>query len=799
MPANARRESTTYSSTDTTTDNRLSVPEKTWDGSQARQASWFNEKLKRAEADFEFHQLCVSGTVTLEKSGAIAVHSPEHALEHAEGRCKGTMRAPNRRVRESLLTRSLANMASTVTSSPAPSGAHGGFPTPTPTTAPATSATSITTKPSTMLENALGELAGNYKLASEMIEKAQLRFLNYFLNGFESQRLADRWRKKCEASGTMFIVNFLADMDSKGVSITAEETIETSMRQMLEAGLTSYGDINFTNYLEFTGAYEELNVVRLHPIDDKSLAHQYKRLILSLSPTLNQTMLLRIALLEGECRARGEDPNKDPVAIVNEAAGIVLEDEANTEMLKQVKQGRAFAASGFDPQRNARSTAGTGGSPSPPGGQTWSVNSSGPAQHMSGMRDCIFCTEKNNVEKSKRAHVDLQCPYATKAEKDALLKERTAKAKAKKDAWKERQKAKGGTTGAAKMVSSTVDDADAVAADRIFNGGANTLLDLDQLLGSVPSATGHALMVSKAAPMGRLAATHTGSTPTAPSSVAGTVSTLLSPSVGQAPSEVGAPAVDTRKIYVIISSGDDRVDSVTAGIWLGHWRTTILPAIADAYRQEQLKFDSSSVKLRTKSVASFEAAVSKCTSLDTPPIFMGPHAVDGLKIGDDVEEHLQADADGAASSDPGSDSESPPVPTPNLTPRRRTRTIAMTSPTNLWPRSRSSPPTLTWTSSVRSSSGTTSTTAGRRSRQAPVASTAVPSSRCCRRCAAPSAPRRFPTARSAADARSRTCRWASPWTRSTAGTSTSTLPGHAPPRRRRPTSAPRAASAGCCR
>ena len=174
MPANARRESTTYPSTDTTTDNRLSVPEKTWDGSQARQASWFNEKLKRAEADFEFHQLCVSGTVTLEKSGAIAVHSPEHALEHAEGRCKGTMRAPNRRVRESLLTRSLANMASTVTSSPAPSGAHGGFPTPTPTTAPATSATSITTKPSTMLENALGELAGNYKLASEMIEKAQL-------------------------------------------------------------------------------------------------------------------------------------------------------------------------------------------------------------------------------------------------------------------------------------------------------------------------------------------------------------------------------------------------------------------------------------------------------------------------------------------------------------------------------------------------------------------------------------------------------------------------------------------------
>jgi len=102
-------------------------------------------------------------------------------------------------------------------------------------------------------------------------------------------------------------------MASKGVSITAEETIETTMRQMLDAGLPSYGDVNFTNYLEFTGAYEELNDVRTHKIDDASLAHQFKRLIVSLGPTFNQSILLRIALLEGECRARGEDPNDDPV------------------------------------------------------------------------------------------------------------------------------------------------------------------------------------------------------------------------------------------------------------------------------------------------------------------------------------------------------------------------------------------------------------------------------------------------------------------------------------------------------
>ena len=43
-----------------------------------------------------------------------------------------------------------------------------------------------------MLEDKLGELASNYKLSSELtIEKAQLRFLNYFLDSIESQHLSD--------------------------------------------------------------------------------------------------------------------------------------------------------------------------------------------------------------------------------------------------------------------------------------------------------------------------------------------------------------------------------------------------------------------------------------------------------------------------------------------------------------------------------------------------------------------------------------------------------------------------------
>jgi len=218
-----------------------------WDGSQARQATWFNEKLKRAEADFEFHQLCQSTTVTMSKSGAIAVFSPEHALEHAQGTNKGTMRAPSNRKREDLLARSLAK-ATAATASPTPAGA----PSPTPTSVPVPTATSYAAatsgiKPTTMLEDMLGELASNYRLSSETIEKSQLAFLNYFLDGIDSARLADTWRKKCDKSGTEFIIKFIADMSSKGVSITAEETIETTMREMLGAGRARYGDGNFTN------------------------------------------------------------------------------------------------------------------------------------------------------------------------------------------------------------------------------------------------------------------------------------------------------------------------------------------------------------------------------------------------------------------------------------------------------------------------------------------------------------------------------------------------------------------------
>ena len=68
-------------------------------------------------------------------------------------------------------------------------------------------------------------------------------------------------------------------------------------------------------------------------------------------------------------------------------------------------------------------------------------------------------------------------------------------------------------------------------------------------------------------------------------------------------------------------------------------------------------FYKSAIKQRTVRVKTLELAVSKCSALDTPPIFMGPRAIDQLSVGDDVEEHLVRRLE---SSDPGSESESEP-------------------------------------------------------------------------------------------------------------------------------------------
>ena len=168
------------------------------------------------------------------------------------------------------------------------------------------------------------------------------------------------------------------------------------------------------------------------PYEYDELAHKYKKLVASLDPKIEMRLDGRIAIIESQMRGRGEKPEDTPIELITEAAGIVLEEESNQEILKALRSGRgnALSAQGrFDPQRNTRDQ--------PAGGQTWS--NAGPTVHTSDMRDCWFCTNKyKDTPMHMRKHVDLDCPNATKQEKDALRKERVAKVKAKRDKWNER-------------------------------------------------------------------------------------------------------------------------------------------------------------------------------------------------------------------------------------------------------------------------------------------------------------------------------------------------------------------------
>ena len=197
-----------------------------WNGGQASQAGWLNSRLKANESNFDFSQLVESGTVLTDKGGLVAVFTPEHAHDHATGANRGTMRKPNMRLRESLTRFQTAPL------SPAPLNTHGGYPTPSSINAPIPA-----TRPPTMLQAALGELADGYRIAPDTIDKKDLDFLNSFIERIDNVRLQEYWRKKSDKSGRKFIVVMLAEMEKSGSSLTAEETMETRMRLILTNGM----------------------------------------------------------------------------------------------------------------------------------------------------------------------------------------------------------------------------------------------------------------------------------------------------------------------------------------------------------------------------------------------------------------------------------------------------------------------------------------------------------------------------------------------------------------------------------
>ena len=569
-----------------------------WNGGHSSQAAWLNARLKQAESDYDFSQLNESASVTMDRSGLVAVFTPEHASEHADGANRGTMRAPNMRKRESL-TRFQ------VPASPAaPTTTHGGYPTPGAVPIPTTA------KPLTMLQSALGvDIAEGYKISPDVIDKKDLEYLNFFLEHIDNVRMRELWRLKSDKSGRKFVVKMIEEMQKSGSSLTAEETLDTRMRQILVGGMQ---DASFTSYLDVVGAYEELNEVRACPIPERQRAFAYKKLICDLSADINIKMLLRLSIIESAAAAIGNHPARDtPIEHVNEAAGIVLDDEQNDQLTKSIESGRAFVAGNFDPARNQRNP---GGQARPPGGQTWSYN--GPEEHLDGMRNCVFCD---------KPHVDLKCPTATKAQKDALIKERGEKAKSKRDAWRERsKKSKSKTAGTAALartsppVTEMADDADEAAAKALFTSGSPILVDLDDLMNN--QAAGRSFM-AKPSPLAAPAPSHSRASQAASSKAA---------------SEVDEP------IWVVAPVGDTLPDSISVGVYAGDWKSQVVPEIVRLYHLDQLSLDKSTLKARTTKVHSLAEALEKCKALDVEPVFLGPNPIEGLAIavGDDLAEYM---------------------------------------------------------------------------------------------------------------------------------------------------------------
>ena len=172
---------------------------------------------------------------------------PQHALEHVSGQNIGTFKNPNMRGREDL------NAYRTSTpSAPTPPGTHGGYPSRTVPTAG--SAASTATKTTSILQDALGELADQYKIAPDAILEADLRYLNHFVDDIANYRLSDIWKNKSGKSGRRFVTLMLEEMADSGVSLTTEDTHGARMRALLQGGLEA---AEFDAFLTVTGAYEE--------------------------------------------------------------------------------------------------------------------------------------------------------------------------------------------------------------------------------------------------------------------------------------------------------------------------------------------------------------------------------------------------------------------------------------------------------------------------------------------------------------------------------------------------------------
>ena len=75
-------------------------------------------------------------------------------------------------------------------------------------------------------------------------------------------------------------------------------------------------------------------------VADSKRAYIYQKWVCDLSPGIKIQMQLNTAAIEAKSAAKGINLRaSDPVALVTQAATIVLSDEANEEMIKAINNG----------------------------------------------------------------------------------------------------------------------------------------------------------------------------------------------------------------------------------------------------------------------------------------------------------------------------------------------------------------------------------------------------------------------------------------------------------------------------
>ena len=591
-----------------------------WDGGQIQRTPWFFKKLNQLQESFRFKLFCVSACVSVPNKGQIAVYNVEHAKAHRDGQLNSSIKEPCMWMPSS----TTAPSSAPPTSSAPPHGGYPGTPIPTPSAPSYASAAATTGRPPTLLERELGDAASSYIIAPFLCEEVDNDMLEFFLKDVDNERLVKIWRRKCTtqggARGRTFIKLMMEEISNDELSMTGETTIQSRIDLIVRTGLNEASLQELFYMMDIYETWADALPSACQPNDSKK-AHIFQKWVCDLSPSIKVQMQVEMNTMESKALAVGKNLRvDDPIALVTQAATIVLQDEQNEAEIKGIESGRAFFSSKFDARKRPPTRPA-------PGGQTWAA----PTAWQTGMRLCSMCPD--GTVDNARCHLDKDCKHATPAklaEREKAVQERRQKRKAEQ----EKAKADKGSRGQAKLVSGeaeAVDEADADAANSIFPDDQDgpIILDLSSIMEEGASA--RSLMAKGAA------------VDEAPTATAASTSTAIDPTTMQ---------LSSSRIYVVGYSGDDTIDAIDPGIYVGHWNVDVLPVIRKLHLDDQLILDEEELKTRTDRLPTLEAAVARCAKLSVTPEYMGVVALDGLNVGDNVHTYLRRAAGDASDDEP---------------------------------------------------------------------------------------------------------------------------------------------------